>query len=108
MEAASLGANVEAHDIVTSDGYILKLFHLKSITIPQASKGPVLLMHGMLDSSDCWLTLRENSLVIKLLSDGYDIWLGNLRGNKYSRRHQSLNPNMDGSFWNYDFSNHGI
>lgn len=41
-----------------------------------------------------------------LLADrGYDVWLGNARGNVYSRNHVSLSPE-DSKFW--DFSWHEI
>ncbi len=34
---------------------------------------------------------------------GYDVWLGNSRGNKHSRRHVSLNPDKNASFWEFSF-----
>lgn len=35
-----------------------------------------------------------------MASQGYDVWLGNFRGNTYSRSHASLNPDeYIGNFW---------
>lgn len=40
------------------------------------------------------------------VNDGYDVWLGNSRGNKYSRSHTSLNPNKS-KFWYIDWEDMG-
>jgi len=39
-------------------------------------------------------------------AQGYDIWLGNSRGNKYSREHATLNPNKD-DYWQFDWQDMG-
>ena len=38
---------------------------------------------------------------------GYDIWLGNQRGTKYSTEHTTLNPKKDKAYWEYSFTEMG-
>lgn len=89
------------YEVVTEDGYILALYRL-----PGESKIPILLAHGLLDSSDTWLLRGNSSLAITLADKGHDVWLTNSRGNRYSRRHQRLSPE-DASFWRYSFHEMG-
>ena len=38
------------------------------------------------------------------LSDlGFDVWLGNSRGNIYSREHISLDADKDLDYWNFSY-----
>ena len=63
----------------------------------------MLMMHGLISSSECWLLNRRNVSLAYILHDaGFDVWLGNVRGNKYSRRHVSLTPD-DKRFWEFSF-----
>lgn len=44
-----------------------------------------------------------------LLADlGYDVWLSNVRGNTYGRKHQTLNPDKDSDFWQWSFHEIGM
>lgn len=99
----------------TSDGYILKMHRIPSS--PKSTKvdvrRPVFLMHGLLDSADCWVLMGPNSSLAYLLADlGYDVWMGNARGNRYSRSHTRWNPDGDRrnrrEFWNFSWNEIGL
>ncbi|ENN82477.1 hypothetical protein D910_01498, partial [Dendroctonus ponderosae] len=68
----------------------------------------VLLLHGLLASSADFVSARNQSLAFQLVDKGYDVWLGNNRGNTYSRNHIMLDPNEDKSFWNFSFHETGM
>lgn len=93
------GQIYEEHVVTTEDGYLLKLFHIRG-----KKNRPIFLMHGLLDSADVFVIRGRRSLAIHLAEQGYDVWTGNARGNKHSRRHINLNPNKQ--FWS--FSQHEI
>ena len=87
------------------DGHILTLHRLRSDkTLQKGADAPVaVLQHGMVNSSDIWLLHQEQSPAIKLSEEGFDVWLLNSRGSKYSREHASLDPDSDPEFWNFSF-----
>ncbi|KZS10880.1 putative Lipase 3 [Daphnia magna] len=100
------GYPVETRHVATDDGYILELHRIP----PQSSTGPksvVLLMHGVLESSGTWLVNPSSrSLAMLLASQSYDVWLGNFRGNRYARKHVSLNPKR-AQFWKFSWDEIG-
>lgn len=63
---------------------------------------PILLVHGIIDSSDNFLVNQKNSVAITLADEGYDVWLINNRGNKYSRLNFDLLLKSK-EFWNHSF-----
>ena len=78
----------------------------------QASKGPLLLMHGFLNDSLTWFTnlSDENELAIgtQLFQEGYDVWFGNVRGTKNSREHLELDPEINHiKYWDFSVSEFG-
>lgn len=75
---------------------------------PKSGKKVVFLMHGLLDSSACWVLMGPQQGLAYMLADlGYDVWMGNARGNKYSREHTVNHP--DGwrgnrrKFWSFSW-----
>ncbi|XP_063830436.1 lipase 3-like [Ostrinia nubilalis] len=94
------GYPMERHRAVTEDGYILQMFRIPS------NGSAVFLMHGLLGSADDYVIAGpESSLAYILAREGYDVWLGNARGNKHSRNHMEFKAS-DAIFW--DFSWHEI
>mmetsp|Transcript_18890 Transcript_18890/g.16737 ORF Transcript_18890/g.16737 Transcript_18890/m.16737 type:complete len:387 (+) Transcript_18890:34-1194(+) len=101
------GFPLESYDITTSDGYILKTFRIPNGKGQQydSSRPAVLLQHGYFDSADfSVMNGPEKSITFYLANQGFDVWIGNGRGNKFSRNHQSLNPDKDSEFWNFSFA----
>lgn len=43
---------------------------------------------------------KERNLAFYLVESGYDVWMGNARGNKYSQWHLTKNPN-NADFWEF-------
>ena len=57
-----------------------------------------------MDSSDGGLVNDEDkNFVFNLANLGYDVFLGNSRGNLHSRNHTTLNPNKDRLFWEFTY-----
>ncbi|ETI45986.1 Gastric triacylglycerol lipase [Phytophthora nicotianae] len=108
------GYVTETHNVTTADGYILTMHRLpKSYGESQAGedaakgKPAVLIQHGLLDSSFSWVcNFRNQSLAFVLADAGYDVWLGNNRGNTYSTGHVKYTT-ADDAFWDFSWEDMG-
>ncbi|XP_030759841.1 lipase 1-like isoform X2 [Sitophilus oryzae] len=99
---------LDTETAVTEDGYILSLHRIKVKKYANLTKKPpVFFMHGLTGSSGDFICGGPGKgLAFQLADKGYDVWLGNQRGNTYSRNHIMLEADLDAAFW--DFSYHEI
>ena len=110
---AIFGYEVEEHVVKTEDGYLLGVHRVcrtkselankvKGRRPARVRKPVVYLHHGLMMTSEIWAApLEENrQLLFSLVEAGYDVWLGNNRGNKYSKKHISLSPGSQ-QFWDF-------
>ncbi|KXX75348.1 Sterol esterase TGL1, partial [Madurella mycetomatis] len=119
---ATFGYTAEEHVVQTKDGYLLGLHRLawrKGEEDTKVNRGPksvkkrvVYLHHGLLMNSEVWvcLTDEQRALPFVLVERGFDVWLGNNRGNKYSKKSIRSSPNSI-DFWNFsidEFAFHDI
>jgi len=99
---------LEEHQVVTSDGYVLRVFRIQAKNTQITSgKKVILLQHGNESSSDDWV-LNDESLspAFFLANQGYDVWMGNNRGNKYSLKNTKISR-YSKSFWDFSFQEMG-
>jgi len=107
----SKGYPIQQHFATTKDGYILGVYripHGRNGAFSDIKAKPVVfLQHGLLDSSYTWVNnFPHQSLGFILADNGFDVWMGNNRGNTWSRRHVSRNVNSD-AFWDFTFEDMG-
>lgn len=98
----SKGYPLQTHNVTTEDGYILTIFRIPSSrTGAKPTRGPVILGHGVLDSSNTWvLNNAEESLGFILADASFDVWIMNVRGNLYGLANTHLKPSQS-KFWDF-------
>ncbi|KAM0356153.1 hypothetical protein ACHAPU_000548 [Fusarium lateritium] len=116
------GYEAEEHIAQTKDGYLLGLHRLqwrkgeegqKVNYGPTSLKKKVIYMHhGLLMNSEVWVSLTDaqRCLPFELVERGYDVWFGNNRGNKYSKKSIHSSPTSH-AFWDFsidEFAFHDI
>jgi len=89
----------ECHNITSPDGFVMQTARL----LPQkstATKGVAFLMHGFLTTGMDWVVQPETSdnLPYMLSDAGFDVWLGNNRGNVFSAANSKMDINTQ-EFW---------
>ena len=92
----------KSYDCRTDDQYDLTMFRIlgkskRKKTNNQWSKGVVLLLHGFSKDAYTWFDHRRGDVTKPFLPTmlhdrGYDVWIGNYRGTRYSLTHKDWDP----------------
>ncbi|KAM5359760.1 hypothetical protein ACJZ2D_014241 [Fusarium nematophilum] len=116
------GYEAEEHIAQTKDGYLLGLHRLQWRKGEEGQKvncGPtslrkrvIYMHHGLLMNSEVWVSLTDEQrcLPFELVERGFDVWFGNNRGNKYSKKSIHHSPTSL-NFWDFsidEFAFHDI
>lgn len=95
------------YTVATDDGYILEMhripFGKTNVTWPNGKRPVVFMQHGLLCASSDWVVnLPDQSAGFLFADAGFDVWLGNMRGNTYSMKHKDLKPSHS-AFWDWSW-----
>ena len=98
------GYPFETYRKTTDDGYILTMFRIqKKGTTITSGKPVIYLQHGLYNGGGAFFLNTEDQAAPFIFANaGFDVWVGNNRGSRYSRSHVSLSP-TDKAFWDFSF-----
>ena len=96
------GYPYELITVTTTDGYIITLERLPH---PESTK-VLYFQHGLIDSGFTWLASgNSTSLAMAAYDKGYDVFLGNFRGNPPTSHEDENISSSD--YWDFTINDHG-
>ena len=116
MVVRDQGYPMERHYYTTKDNYINCAFRIsgpRGTTAEQNANArvqegyetkPVMLyQHGLLDSAAGICMDGRDSMAFYFADLGFDVWMGNQRGNRFSKNHTFKEPSVDEDYWDFSF-----
>ncbi|KAL5205772.1 hypothetical protein ABZP36_033981 [Zizania latifolia] len=100
-----LGYPCTEHTVETTDGFLLSLQHIPhgQKKVADSTGPPVFLQHGLFQGGDTWfINSAEQSLGYILADSGFDVWIGNVRGTRWSKGHSTFSVH-DKLFWDWSW-----
>ncbi|CAK8533110.1 unnamed protein product [Lathyrus sativus] len=101
------GYKCQEIEVTTRDGYILSIQRILEGRVKvdgNVTKEPVIVQHGVLVDGATWfMNSPEQNLPMILADNGFDVWVVNTRGTKYSRKHTILDASsQEYWYWSWD------
>lgn len=103
--ARNCGFDIVDEQVETEDGFFLRVHHVKCLEPNEQLSAigagfPILIMHGLFQSSGSFITSEEHSLAFWFARRGYDVYMGNNRGvfDMGHRCYSRYSP----AFWDHD------
>uniref|UniRef100_A0A0N5A518 Lipase n=1 Tax=Parastrongyloides trichosuri TaxID=131310 RepID=A0A0N5A518_PARTI len=103
----TFGYTFKSYKVITEDGYILELHRIPcgkdGKKYKNVKRPTIFLQHGLEGSSAQWICNDPSHSAAFIFADhGFDVFLGNMRGNIYSNKHINLKSN-EKKFWAFSF-----
>lgn len=92
----------KTYKVKTKDGYTLRVVRVKSRYSFHMPRGVVFMMHCLMCSCGSFVAGGNQSLAYNFVNSGYDVWMGNTRGTRFSQTHNKYTTD-DTEYWNYRY-----
>lgn len=105
----SLGHTWELHEVQTEDGWTLAMFRILGNESKVAD--PIIVQHSWGQDAHSWLAEGANTGAawpLQLVERGYDVWMPNSRGTRYSNVNEKDGEWSDIERWDFSYVEMGL